>query len=418
MRRAVGTVKRSLIAFIMLILALSVVAMPTPRARALAQEKESKVVRVGWYDSSYNTIDKFGRRSGYAYEYQLKIAAYTGWSYEYVTGSWSDLLQMLIEGKIDLMSDVSYTEERAKNMLFPDYPMGAEEYYLFVAPGSQEILSSDPSTLNGKRVGVNKDSIQADFYRDWAKRNGVTAEVVELTTTEDESLQMIKEGEIDAYVTVDSFVDPTRAMPVYKVGSSDFFFAVNKNRPDLLTELNSALSGIHNENRYFNQQMFEQYINTAGANAFLSSSELSWVEGHGPIRVGYQDNYLAFCATDKETGKLTGALKDYLEYAQTCMENAKLSFDPKAYPTAEDALEALKRGEVDCVFPASLGGFDGEKQGIVTTPPLMSTDVYAVVRQTDMKNFNNERHVIVAVNEGNPNYDAFLVDHFPNWQTV
>ena len=151
MGRAVGTVKRSLIAFIMLILALSVVATPTPRATALAQEKESKVVRVGWYDSSYNTIDKFGRRSGYAYEYQLKIAAYTGWSYEYVTGSWSDLLQMLVEGKIDLMSDVSYTEERAKNMLFPDYSMGSEEYYLFVAPGSQEILSSDPSTLNGKR---------------------------------------------------------------------------------------------------------------------------------------------------------------------------------------------------------------------------------------------------------------------------
>ncbi len=418
MARAAEKIKRSMVFFLLLVLSLSAVAMPTPRARALAQEKESKVVRVGWYDSSYNNMDKFGRRSGYAYEYQLKIAAYTGWSYEYVTGSWSDLLQMLVEGKIDLMSDVSYTEERANNMLFPDYSMGSEEYYLFVAPGSQEVLSTDPSTLNGKRVGVNKDSIQADFYRDWAKRNGVTAEVVELTSTEDESLQMIKEGKIDAYVTVDSFVDPTRAMPVYKVGSSDFFFAVNKNRPDLQEDLNAALSSIHNENRYFNQQMFEQYINTAGANAFLSATEKGWLDGHGPIRVGYQDNYLAFCATDKETGKLTGALKDYLEYAQTCMENAKLSFDPKAYPTAEDALEALKRGEVDCVFPASLGGFDGEKQGIVTTPPLMSTDVYAVVRQTDMKNFNNERHVIVAVNEGNPNYDAFLVDHFPNWQTV
>ena len=78
----------------------------------------------------------------------------------------------------------------------------------------------------------------------------------------------------------------------------------------------------------------------------------------------------------------------------------------------------MKRGEVDCVFPASLGGYDGEKQGIVTTPPLMSTDVYAVVRQTDMKNFTNERHVVVAVNEDNPNYEAFLMDHFPNWQTV
>ncbi len=41
-----------------------------------------KVVRVGWYDSSYNTLDQYGRRSGYAYEYQLKLSAYNGWTYE------------------------------------------------------------------------------------------------------------------------------------------------------------------------------------------------------------------------------------------------------------------------------------------------------------------------------------------------
>ncbi len=100
------------------------------------------------------------------------------------------------------------------------------------------------------------------------------------------------------------------------------------------------------------------------------------------------------------------------------MENGHLDFEPKAFPTAADALEALKRGEVDCVFPASLGGYDSEKRGIVTTPPLMSTDVYAVVRQADMRNFTNREHVVVAVNQGNPNYDAFLVDNFPTWQTV
>ena len=52
-----------------------------------AQEDEAKVVRVGWYESSYNTIDDMGFRSGYAYEYQLKLSAYNGWSYEYVNGA-------------------------------------------------------------------------------------------------------------------------------------------------------------------------------------------------------------------------------------------------------------------------------------------------------------------------------------------
>ena len=399
-------------------ISFALIAAFVPPAKASAQDEAHKVVRVGWYDSSYNTVDRFGRRSGYAYEYQLKIAAYTGWTYEYVNGSWSDLLQMLIEGKIDLMSDVSYTEERSKSMLYPDLPMGSEQYYLFAAPDNTEISSSDPSTLNGKRVGVNRDSVQADFYRDWARRNGLTAEVVELTTSEDESLQMLEDRKLDAYVTVDSFVHPERAMPVYNVGSSDFFFAVNKNRPDLLAELNTALNSIHNENQYFNQQMFERYIKTTGTNAFLTTDEQAWLSSHQTIRVGYQDNYLAFCAADKGTGKLTGALKDYLSFAEDCLENAHLDFEPVAFPTAEAALDALREGKVDCAFPISLYGFDGERLGIVTTPPLMSTDVYAIVRQTEASNFTNREHVVVAVNQGNPNYETFLIDHFPSWQTV
>ena len=94
--------------------------------------KSKKVVRVGWYESAYNSTDRFGHRSGYAYEYQQKIAAYTGWKYEYVEGNWVTLLEMLQKGEIDLLSDVSYTPERAKNMLFSTQPMGCEEYYILI----------------------------------------------------------------------------------------------------------------------------------------------------------------------------------------------------------------------------------------------------------------------------------------------
>ena len=377
-----------------------------------------KLVRVGWYDSSYNRVDSSGRRTGYAYEYQLKLAAYTGWSYEYVNGSWPELMQMLIDGEIDMMSDVSYTSERAELILYPELSMGTEEYYLFVAPDDQDISSSDPSTLNGKRVGVNKDSIQETFYIDWARRNGVLAEIVEVMYSEEESLHMLETGQLDAYVTVDSFTDPEQAKPVFKLGSSDFYFAVNKDRPDLLAELNAAMSKIQDENRYYNQQMFERYINTAGSNAFLTEEEEDWLAAHGAIRVGYQDNYLAFCAADRQTGQLTGALKDYLNEASNCLVNADLTFEASAYPTVADAIDALKRGEVDCVFPANFTGYEGEKRGIVMTLPLMRTDVYALVRQEDLGSFARKEHVVVAVNEGNPNYDAFLADNFSGWRAV
>ena len=388
-------------------------------------EPEEKIVLVGWYDSAFNTMDSHGRRSGYAYEYQMKIAAYTGWHYEYVTESWPELLQMLESGKIDLLSDVSRKPGREETMLFSQLPMGAEEYYLFVSGENREISSSDYQTLNGKKIGVNAGSIQRDKLIAWKDDPAVQVdiEVIDLTCTEEESLRKLEKGELDGYVTVDSFsaneiAEAGRPVPVCKIGSSDFFFAVSKNREDLWYELNDAMERIQEENRYYNQELFEKHLVTSGANAFLTDSEKEWLESHGTIRVGYQDHYLAFCASDPETGALTGALKDYLENAADCVMNAHIDFSATAYPTAEAAIEALGRGDVDCVFPANLSAGDGEKAGLFMTPPLMRTDVFAVVRQKDRQMFPERDHVVVAVNEGNPNYISCLYDHFPTWRAV
>ncbi|MBO4903974.1 MAG: transporter substrate-binding domain-containing protein, partial [Lachnospiraceae bacterium] len=385
---------------------------------AVSAAEPSKNVRVGWYESPFNSMDAAGRRSGYAYEYQMKIAAYSGWEYTYVSGSWPDLMQMLIEGKIDLLSDVSYTEERADKMLFADLPMGTEEYVIFISPKNKDITADDLSTLNGKRIGVNKGSLQAGLFVSWAKEHNVDAELLELTSNEVTAEEMLETGKLDAYITLNAYGDPKKMVPVCKIGSSDFFFAVNKDRPDLLSDLNDAQDRIQGEDPYYNQRMYEKHIQRFGTNAFLTDDEKEWLTNHGKIRVGYQDRYLAFCAKDPETGELTGALKDYLEYASDCVSNTHIDFEPIAFQTAEAALTALENGEVDCVFPANLSNYDGERMHIEMTPPLMRTDIFAVIRQNDREGFANKDRVVVAVNEGNPNYDAFLLDNYPEWRTV
>ncbi|MBO7674621.1 MAG: transporter substrate-binding domain-containing protein [Atopobiaceae bacterium] len=399
------------------LLSLALLAVLLVPSTAFARTTKGPV-RVGWYESPFNITDDSGRRSGYAYDYQQMIAAYTGWKYEYVEGSWSDLLQMLQEGKIDLMSDVSYTDERAERMLFSSLPMGAEEYYLFASPKNEEISAEDYATFNGKKIGANKGSVQIGFYRDWAQANDVDAQIVELTGKEQDNLAELTKGNIDMYLSLDGFFDKGFVLPVCRVGVSDFFFAVSKSRPELLPELNNAMNRIQDENPYFNQQLHAKYLQSSSVNNYLNGNEREWLASHGAIRIGYQDDYLAFCAQDETTGELTGALGEWLAGVSENIENAELEFEPVSYPTAAAAMEAMEGGEVDCVFPANLTNYDGEVRDVFLTPALTRTDVSVVVREADKQSFENKDRVTVAVDADNPNYDLFLVDHFPNWRTI
>ena len=386
---------------------------------AFADDNEQKTVRVGWFDSAFNTIDEFGRRSGYAYEYQQKIAAYSGWNYEYVTGSWPELYQMLIDGELDLLSDVSFTPERSELMLFSAQPMGTEAYYIYISPESSSGISyEDLSSLNGKRVGVNKGSVQKDLFLDWIEEHHIQAEMVELADDENASVDMLLSGEIDAYVGLDVYGGFWNILPVLKIASSDYFFAVGKSRPELLDELDAAMSRIQDENRYYNEQLQGKYFDAKSSSLYLTPSEKSWLADHGRVRVGYRDNYLAFCASDPETGELTGALKEYLDYASRCMEGGELTFEPVAFPTTEDALEALKIGEIDCVFPVILTPYDGEQNGLLAVSTPIESEMYAVVRTANRGDFSLNGKVAVAVNRGNPSYETFLMDNFPDWERV
>ena len=60
----------------------------------------------------------------------------------------------LENGEIDIMGDISYTDERAQKMLFPDEPMGEEKYILYADLSDMDIETSDFKSLDGKRVGV------------------------------------------------------------------------------------------------------------------------------------------------------------------------------------------------------------------------------------------------------------------------
>ena len=398
---------------IMLLLLCALIAGAALPLIALAQAAEQKVVRVGWFDSSFCYWDKFGRRCGIDYEYQNKISAYTGWTYEYVEDSWPNLFQMLKDGKIDLLSDVSYKPEREEFMSFPDLPMGTESYYIYIDAENRELTADNLATFNGKRIGVNQGSVQEGFLRDWAERNGVALEVVPLVVEEDESMDMVTGGEIDGYASIYSFSSEQNVIPVCRVGASEYYYAVNKNRPDLLAELNMALAGIQDNDPYFNQRLNEERLYNTRTNAFLSPTQEDWITQHGTVRIGYRDNSLPFCQSDKETGEMTGALKDYLAQASNNMRGSNIQFEAIPFDTTQAALDAMKAGEIDCVFPVNLSSYDSDEMGIRLTSPAMTTEMNAVVRASENQDLSRDSTITFAIATGDLNIETFIMDQYP-----
>lgn len=384
-------------------------------ADAVAEEP-SKVVRVGWFDSSYNNIDGSGRRTGYSYEYQQKIAAYTGWNYEYVEGNWGQLVQKLINGEIDMLGGVSYTEARANVVQFSSYPMGTEEYYLFINGDKVAEYNEDFSYFNGKKIGVNKQSVQLEFFKEWEKQHNIQTELIELPDGESKSMKLLKDGEIDGFVSVDNYLSVENIVPVVKIGYSDFFFAVSKKRSDILDELNVAMGKIQDENRYYGDELFIKYIRNSRAITYLTHDEQQWLSEHKTIRVGYVDDYLAYCAKDKETEQVTGALKDYLRKARTSFSNGILNFETKAYDSISDAMSAMQRGEVDTVFPSNLSVYDAEEAGVLITPSIVNANLYLVVRASNVEYLKDMQYIKVAVVGGDDNYESIVKTKYSNWQ--
>lgn len=172
-KRNVKRTKRKRLAVLpgLLLVLLAISFMNIRAAETQTGDQPLKKVRVGYLIyQGYQEGEGDQPKSGYGYEYLQQIAYYAGWEYEYVNGSFNELLEKLKNGEIDLMGDLSYTEDRAKDVLFAKEEQGREYYYLFVREDRTDISATDLSTLQGAKVGINKGSIQVDLFQDWCEK--------------------------------------------------------------------------------------------------------------------------------------------------------------------------------------------------------------------------------------------------------
>ena len=119
---------------------------------------ESHVIKVGYPNVSGFTEIKDGVYTGYAYEYLMEIAKYTGWEYEFIEMSLNDLIYKLRDGEIDLGAGMLKNEQTIELYDFPEENAGYTYTTLSTLKDNDSLSGSNYETLNGIKVGYFETS--------------------------------------------------------------------------------------------------------------------------------------------------------------------------------------------------------------------------------------------------------------------
>lgn len=377
-----------------------------------AEGAKNRTVRVGWYEGTYNTTGSDGKKRGYSYEYQQAVAAHTGWKYEYVEGSWAELMSMLKSGEIDLMGGISYAEERSASMFFSELPMGEAKYYLYINSSDTDISASDLTALNGKRIGVVPDTFSARRFYEWEKSHGVDTQKVDITSTDD-ARQKIQNQEIDGFVVDESPQwERDNISPALLIGSSYNYFAVSKKRPDLKEELDQAMQKIERENPFYEEDLYKRYL-LANSIEILTDEEQNWLEQHGAVRIGYLKNDVGVSLVNAESEEPVGIINDYISLASDCLGKKKIEFQLTGFDSQEEELQALKDNRIDMIFHMNQNPYEAEQNDIILSNIVFEVNIAVI---TGVKKFDENKENTVAVSKNNLLGKWYTSFNYPFWK--
>ena len=402
--------RKSVCALLCLLLLLSVV-LPV---KAAAETAPVKVVRVGSFEDTFNYCNEKGARKGYGYELLETLSGYTGWQFEYVTCDWSDCFEKLENGEIDIMGGISYTEDRAEEMLFSDEPMVEEKYYLYADLSRADISASDFKILDGKKIGVVMGTEPEVMLTEWEEKHGIKTQHVNISNNEDVK-QKLANHEIDCFVSLEeSYWAELGISTITRVGKSSIYYVLNKDRPDLKEELDNAMHALDEEAPFYTADLCKKYF-SLDYKPILTGEEKAWLKEHGAIRMGFLTSDRGVSTYDPATGEITGTITDYIQFAADCLGNQELEFQLVGYDDKEAELNALKSGEIDMIFHFDQSPNLAEEYRLARTNTTWTANMMVVTnKQLFIENQVNR----VAVPQNKISLTRYIAFYYPQWEIV
>ncbi len=270
----------------------------------------------------------------------------------------------------------------------------------------------DPAFQDGFSDDARKSGYAYAYYQQLAPFAAWNYDYAYLSR--DEAIEALINGEVDIVAGVQKTPELEDKLLFSEMDmgldGEQYYFAVNKSRPDLIAELNAPNEALLASNPKFQTQTWQEYYDDSDVVTSLSDNERAWLQEKGSLKLGYLVKNLPISGQDTE-GEPTGALGAVIPLME---EFLGVPIEAVAFSNHLTMNEAILNDEVDVIFPVYSDAWTSENKGLYQTTPLVE-DRILVAYTGDYSDQLLER---VAVSESSIGQQMFLAQYGDSYELI
>lgn len=392
-----ATLRACITAAISSLLVCALAALPFAPTSALAQDSSSdaplyqRVVKVGYMDREGSlSKNADGTYSGYTYDYLMRIAQFTGWTYEFIEAEGEtdndralNLINMLDAGEVDIEGSMTYSPALGDVYEYPNNSYGAAHTTLMVPNTKSTVSQTNLFTQEEIRVAILSSTKQRRAELEYfCEQNGIKLITIECADAQ-EVIERTLSGEADAMLEIDINIQEGFHI-IAAFSERPYFFAGPKGNRTIIDEIDASIQRINDSNPMLQDSLYDKYFMKSETNFALTEEEKQYSNQHETLRVGIVSERAPLQTFDPQTGAFQGVTNGILEYLT---ENTGLTFEIVRIPRSEDVASAIQAADVDIVGGVNDTGTASEDLSLSLTAPYMTTSSLLVYNKfTDPDN--------------------------------
>ncbi len=376
---------------------------------------DGQVIRVGYVPSENFISENDGQYTGYCVDYLEEISIYTGWKYEYVSGTWEECLDRVESGEIDFLCMVQHTSERDKKFIFSKEPMG-DEYGLIYARDDQDLYYKDYANMDGLKLAMMASTVFDERIDELEKIYSIKFERIYFNTAV-ETMAAMERGEADLAMIGSIFGDDT-AKIVGRDDGKPFYCVTGKKNSQLMKEFDSAMHNVMLGNAGLEAKLYQKYYSEdrISSSPLFTREEVEFIKSSGEIVVKLMTNTQPLCYEDGDN--MAGIFVDYLELLAK-----KTGLKIRVEGVSSSELNGLTQGLHEDTYltlrSKRVVDYKGLEAGLIKSDSIIETELSYVMRKEDVEVDKDyvfaitnemEYYLPTLIKRENPNYKIKYYD--------